>query len=89
MTNGGQLENGGGNRFGWSSPLLWVGVAGIGAFALFTWYLVHQTGDMDVTWNRLFTTYQGIETMAVAIVGALFGTGLQELSPDPPNFTTS
>ena len=67
----------GGSTISWGSPVLWIGILiifGLGAFIVF---LIHDASSTEPTWSRLVFIYGGIEALAFAAVGALFGTRVQ------------
>ncbi len=74
---------GGGNREGrqGSAPLTVVSavvaVAVLVAWLVFVKYMVDHTSVADVTWGRLVTILGGVEAVAFAAAGALFGTTVQ------------
>jgi len=58
-------------------PALWVALAVLIAFTVFTVVMIASTNTAEIRWTRLAWVFTSVEAIAFGAAGALFGSSIQ------------
>ncbi len=72
-----ETEGNGGSGIRLAGVGLWVAVAVLVAFGLFTAFMIANTGEEEVRWTRLAWLFSSIQAIAFGAAGAVFGSSIQ------------